>query len=81
MIPQTRYAKGPHGRIAYQVIGDGPLDLVFRSDGTINLDTMWEEPHLARFLRNLASFSRLICFDPLSVGVSETFALPRVRLA
>ena len=71
MIPETRYAKGPNGRIAYQVIGEGPLDLIFRPDPLVNLEIMWEEPNLARFLRNLASFSRLICFDSLGYGVSD----------
>lgn len=71
MTPETRFAKGPNGRIAYQVIGEGPLDLVFSPDPTVNLETMWEEPNLARFLRNLASFSRLICCDRPGYGVSD----------
>ena len=71
MTPETRFAKSPNGRIAYQVIGEGPLDLIFRPDPMVNLENMWEEPNLARFLRNLASFSRLICFDHLGYGVSD----------
>ena len=69
--PETRYAKGRDGCVAYQVVGDGPLDLVFIPDWVTNLDVMWEEPSLARFLRRLSSFSRLICFDKRGCGVSD----------
>ena len=69
--PETRYAKGRDGSVAYQVIGDGPLDLVFIPDWVTNVDVMWEEPSLARFLRRLSSFSRLICFDKRGCGVSD----------
>lgn len=69
--PEIRYAKGPNGRVAYQVIGEGPIDLIFTRDPMVNVEIMWEEPNLARFLRNLASFCRLICHDPLGVGLSD----------
>jgi class 3 adenylate cyclase len=69
--PETRYAKGRDGFVAYQVIGDGPLDLVFIPDWVTNVEVMWDEPSLARFLRRLASFSRLICFDKRGTGVSD----------
>ncbi len=69
--PETRYAKGRDGFVAYQVIGDGPLDLVFIPDWVTNVEVMWEEPSLARFLRRLSSFSRLICFDKRGTGVSD----------
>lgn len=74
-IPETRYAKGGDGFVAYQVIGDGPLDLVFIPDWVTNVDVMWEEPSLARFLRRLSSFSRLICFDKRGCGVSDPVPL------
>jgi pimeloyl-ACP methyl ester carboxylesterase len=74
MIPQTQYAKRPEGSVAYQVLGEGPLDLVFISDWVNNLEVMWDEPSLARFLRRLASFSRLICYDKLGYGVSDRFS-------
>ena len=45
--------------MAYQVVGDGPFDLVFVPGWTSNVDVMWEEPSLARFLHTLAAFSRL----------------------
>ena len=47
--PETRYAKGRGGCVAYQVIGDGPLDLVLIPNWVTNLDVMWEEPSLASF--------------------------------
>jgi pimeloyl-ACP methyl ester carboxylesterase len=71
-IPETRYAKTADGvHIAYQVVGDGPLDLVWVMGWTSNVEAIWEEPDLARFLRHLASFSRLILFDKRGVGLSD----------
>jgi pimeloyl-ACP methyl ester carboxylesterase len=76
--PETRYARGDAGNVAYQVLGEGPRDLVFVPWWGTNLDVMWEEPSIARFLRRLASFSRLICFDKRGTGVSD--ALPVATL-
>jgi pimeloyl-ACP methyl ester carboxylesterase len=73
--PETRYARSKDGHVAYQVVGDGPLDLVFIPSWTSNVDAMWEEASLARFLRRLATFSRLICFDKRGSGVSDTVPL------
>ncbi len=70
--PETRYAKGPDGTsIAYQVVGEGPVDLVYASGIWSNVDVMWEHPRWARFLERLASFSRLILFDMRGVGLSD----------
>jgi pimeloyl-ACP methyl ester carboxylesterase len=70
--PETKYAKTADGaHIAYQVVGEGPLDLVFVMGWTSNVEAMWEEPDLARFLSRLASFSRLILFDKRGVGLSD----------
>jgi pimeloyl-ACP methyl ester carboxylesterase len=70
--PETRYAKTADGaHIAYQVVGEGPVDLVFVMGWTSNIEAMWEEPNLARFLSRLASFSRLIFFDKRGVGLSD----------
>ena len=63
MQPGTRYTRVGDGWVGYQVIGDGPRDLVFIPSWASNIDVTWEEPLLARFLRRLASFARLICFD------------------
>jgi pimeloyl-ACP methyl ester carboxylesterase len=70
--PETRYAKTADGaHIAYQVVGEGPLDLVFVMGWTSNVEAIWEEPDLARFLARLASFSRVIVFDKRGVGLSD----------
>jgi class 3 adenylate cyclase len=69
--PETRYATVGTDRIAYQVMGEGPLDLVATAGqwGCIDLDL--EDPAVARFYRRLASFSRLIRFDPRGSGLSD----------
>jgi class 3 adenylate cyclase len=70
--PETRYAKAADGvHIAYQVVGEGPIDLVFVMGWTSNVEALWEEPSLARFFSRLASFSRLIIFDKRGVGLSD----------
>jgi pimeloyl-ACP methyl ester carboxylesterase len=69
--PQTRYAESGDVSIAYQVIGDGPIDLVFVMGWVSHLDYFWAEPSFARFLRRLASFSRLILFDKRGTGLSD----------
>jgi class 3 adenylate cyclase len=70
--PETRYAKSGDGvHIAYQVIGEGPVDLVWVMGWTSNIEAIWEEPNLARFLSMLASFSRLILFDKRGMGMSD----------
>ena len=71
-MPETRYAKTVDGvHIAYQVSGDGPVDLVYVSGWISNVDLNWTSPDYARFLRRLASFSRLIIFDKRGVGLSD----------
>ncbi len=70
--PQTLYAKTADGvHIAYQVLGEGPVDLVWVMGWTSNVEAIWEEPNLARFLVALSSFSRLILFDKRGVGLSD----------
>jgi pimeloyl-ACP methyl ester carboxylesterase len=69
--PVTRYAKSGDVNIAYQVIGDGPPDLVLVPGWVSNIEVFWEEPAVARFLMRLASFSRLILFDKRGTGLSD----------
>jgi pimeloyl-ACP methyl ester carboxylesterase len=71
MQPTTRYAKSGDVNIAYQVVGDGPLDLVYVPGWVSNLEENWDEPDYARFLERLASFSRLILFDKRGTGLSD----------
>jgi hypothetical protein len=69
--PETRYARLGEDRLAYQVLGHGPPDLVLTIGSLGSIDLAWEEPGSALFLRRLASFSRLILFDRLGVGNSD----------
>jgi pimeloyl-ACP methyl ester carboxylesterase/class 3 adenylate cyclase len=68
---EVRYAVNDGVHIAYTVVGDGPVDVVYAPGIWSNLDVMWEEPRWARFLDRLASFARLIVFDMRSVGLSD----------
>ncbi len=63
MKPKTKYTKSGDINIAYQVIGEGPIDFVYIPGWVSNIDMMWSEPRLAAFLTKLTSFSRLILFD------------------
>jgi pimeloyl-ACP methyl ester carboxylesterase len=74
--PPTRYAKSGDVSIAYQVVSDGPFDLVFSPGGLSHLDFGWADPGYSRFLRRLASFSRLIIFDKRGMGMSDPVASP-----
>jgi class 3 adenylate cyclase/pimeloyl-ACP methyl ester carboxylesterase len=76
MLPETRYARSGEINIAYQVIGDGPIDLVFVPGFISHLDLQWGDPRVARFLEQLASFSRLILFDKRGTGLSDPVAAP-----
>ena len=60
MVVETHYARSGDLRIAYQVVGGGPIDLVFVPGFISNLDHYWDQPTLAHFLNRLGSFSRLI---------------------
>jgi class 3 adenylate cyclase len=78
-VPQTRYAKTVAGlHIAYQVVGDSPLDLVSIQQGGSNVEMAWEIPAFAPVFRRMASFSRLICFDLRGSGLSDPFNLGEV---
>jgi pimeloyl-ACP methyl ester carboxylesterase/class 3 adenylate cyclase len=76
MPPQTHYARSGDVNIAYQVVGDGPFDLVFVPGFISHLDLQWADPRNARFLEKLASFSRLILFDKRGTGLSDPVAAP-----
>jgi pimeloyl-ACP methyl ester carboxylesterase len=75
---ETRYARSGEVSIAYQVVGDGPFDLVYVPGFVSNIELMWEEPGLARFLERLASFSRLILFDKRGTGLSDPVPTDRL---
>jgi pimeloyl-ACP methyl ester carboxylesterase len=69
--PETRYAKSGDVHIAYQVIGNGPRDLVVVPGFVSHLEATWEAPRRARFFERLASFARLIMFDKRGTGMSD----------
>ena len=69
--PETRYARSGEHSIAYQVVGDGTLDLVYMPGFASHLEVFWEQPAYSRFLHRLASFSRLIMIDRLGTGLSD----------
>jgi class 3 adenylate cyclase len=71
VMPETRYAKSGEVHIAYQVVGDGPIDLILIPGLWSHVEHQWEEPRFARFLERLASFTRLIVFDARGVGLSD----------
>jgi class 3 adenylate cyclase len=75
--PQTKYAKTPDGvYIAYQTVGDGPLDIVWQFDWLGNVDTIWEYRPYAEWFHGLASFSRLILHDRRGTGASSRNVAP-----
>jgi pimeloyl-ACP methyl ester carboxylesterase len=69
--PQTQYAKSGDTSIAYQVVGDGPIDLVLVLGFATHLELNWESPPFARFFERISSFSRLIIFDKRGTGLSD----------
>ncbi len=71
MHPVTRYAKSGNVHVAYQVFGEGPLDLVFVPGFISNIENYWEEPSFARWLLGLARFARVIAFDKRGTGMSD----------
>ncbi len=75
-LPETRYARSGELNIAYQVLGDGPLDIVFVPGIISHLDLQWGIPGTQRFFGRLASFSRVILFDKRGTGLSDHVAGP-----
>ncbi len=71
MKPETRYARSGDLGIAYQVYGEGDLDLVVAFPFVSHLDMLWEVPTMKRFMRRLGSFARVIPFDRRGVGLSD----------
>ena len=67
----TRYAKSGDVHIAYQVLGDGPRDLVVVPGAWSHLDLIWDEPSWARYNERLASFARVLLFDKRGTGLSN----------
>jgi class 3 adenylate cyclase len=78
---ETRFAAVEGGgRVAYQAIGDGPIDVLVNRPPMFPVDMMWEEPRLVRFLDRLSSFCRHVWFDPRGTGASDSIAHEEGRL-
>ena len=71
MRPRTQYTKSGDISIAYQVVGDGPIDIVYVPGWLSHLEYAWEHPYYTRFFNRLSSFSRLILFDKRGTGLSD----------
>ena len=74
-VPETRYAKSGDVNIAYQVVGDGPFDLIHVPMFVSNLELQWEDPAEHTYYERLASFCRLIMFDKRGTGLSDRVAV------
>ena len=70
-MPKTRYARNGDARIAYQVIGDGPFDLIAVPGFVSNVEYLWEIPGVAAILERFASYARLITWDKRGTGLSD----------
>jgi DNA-binding winged helix-turn-helix (wHTH) protein len=71
-MPRTRYTRSGEVNIAYQVLGDGPFDVVYVPGWITHLEYGWQQPRVAYFLRRLSSFARLILFDKRGTGLCQT---------
>ena len=74
MPPETRYARSGDVSIAYQVVGDGPFDVVFVPPSSSHVELGWEVPNMRAFREGISSFARLICFDKRGTGMSDRVA-------
>lgn len=69
--PETRYAKSGDVNVAYQVIGEGPIDLILAWGFGTHIEVLWDLPAYARFIERLTSFARVIVFDKRGMGLSD----------
>jgi pimeloyl-ACP methyl ester carboxylesterase len=70
-LPETRYARNNGLHVAYQLVGDGPVDIVLLTQWFSNIDSQWDVPPLAAFIRRLARFGRVLTFDKRGTGLSD----------
>ena len=71
MPPPVQYAKSGDLFVAYQVSGDGPVDMIWSPGATSHIELMWENPYAARFIERVSGFCRLIRFDKRGTGMSD----------
>lgn len=80
-VPRTKYAQSGKVNIAYQILGEGPIDLILVAGWVSNVEEMWNQPEMAAWLNQLSQFCRLIIFDKRGTGLSdrvETGRLPGI---
>jgi pimeloyl-ACP methyl ester carboxylesterase len=70
-LPETRYARNNGLHVAYQLVGDGPVDIVLLTQWFSNIDSQWDVPPLAAFVHRLARFGRVLTFDKRGTGLSD----------
>jgi pimeloyl-ACP methyl ester carboxylesterase len=70
-LPETRYATNSGLHVAYQLAGDGPVDVVLLTQWFSNVDSQWDVPPLAAFIRRLGAFGRVLTFDKRGTGLSD----------
>lgn len=75
-LPDTQYVRTREGEIAYQVYGDGPVDLVAVGGPAAHLEVAWENAEAARYLERLGSFARVVRFDRRGTGLSDALSRP-----
>jgi class 3 adenylate cyclase len=80
MAPKVAYTRSGDISIAYQVVGDGPIDLVYVMGWVSHLEAFWMDPAQERFFRHLASFSRLILFDKRGTGLSDRVPIDKLPM-
>lgn len=74
-LPETRYAMNGGLHIAFQLTGDGPVNVVLLPQWFGNVDSQWDVPPLAAFIRRLAAFGRVLTFDKRGTGLSDPVAV------
>lgn len=74
--PQTRYVRSGDAYLAYQTIGEGPVDLLHFGGFISHIEQIWEEPELARFYHQLGQFARIILYDKRGMGLSDRVSAP-----
>ena len=70
-MPETQYARCGDLSLAYQVFGDGPLNVVVSGSFVTNVEVLWGSPEYKAFVDHLASFARVLVFDKAGVGMSD----------
>jgi pimeloyl-ACP methyl ester carboxylesterase len=76
VAPETRYAYSDELAIAYQVVGEGEMDVVLAFPFVSHLDLVWESPPITHFVERLSAFARVILFDRRGVGLSDPLSAP-----